>query len=313
MIVALAGGVGGAKLARGLAQLEADRLTVIVNTGDDFDHLGLRICPDLDTVTYTLCGMANPLTGWGVNNETWNFMNQTKLLGGQDWFMLGDRDLALHVLRTEWLNQGRTLTEVTVHVAKRMGVRAAILPMSDSPVRTRVQTNEGWLDFQDYFVRRRCDIPITGLRFDGAESARPTQAVVSALDAATAFIICPSNPYVSIDPILSVAGMRRRLELARAPRVAVSPIIGRKAVKGPAAKMMAELGHSPSSLTVARKYSGLIDGLMIDRADTEEASQIEAMGIAVEILNTLMLTPDDSVAVSEAAIAFAKKLSSRQD
>jgi LPPG:FO 2-phospho-L-lactate transferase len=311
MIVALAGGVGGAKLARGLAQLEADNLAVIVNTGDDFDHLGLRICPDLDTVTYTLAGMANPVTGWGVNNETWNFMQQVKLLGGQDWFLLGDHDLALHVLRTDWLRQGRTLTDVTAHVAKRMGIQAAVLPMSDSPVSTRVETHEGWLDFQDYFVRRRCDIAITGLRFDGAESAEPTQAVVAALDAATALIVCPSNPYVSIDPILAVAGLRRQLEGARAPRVAVSPIIGGKAVKGPAAKMMTELGHSPSSLTVARKYRGLIDGFIIDRADAEEASQIEAMGIAVEIMDTLMLTLDDSVAVSRVAIALAAKLSSR--
>ncbi len=311
MIVALAGGVGGAKLARGLAQLEADNLAVIVNTGDDFDHFGLRICPDIDTVTYTLAGMANPATGWGVNNETWNFMQQVKLLGGQDWFLLGDHDLALHILRTDWLRQGRTLTDVTAHVAKQMGIQAAILPMSDSPVSTRVETHEGWLDFQDYFVRRRCDVPITGLRFDGAESAEPTQAVVAALDAATAVIVCPSNPYVSIDPILAVAGIRRRLEGVPVPRVAVSPIIGGKAVKGPAAKMMTELGHSPSSLTVARKYRGLIDGFIIDRADAEEASQIEAMGIFVEIMDTLMLTLDDSVAVSRAAIAFAAKLSSR--
>src|SRR3981081_197723 len=208
MIVALAGGVGGAKLARGVAKIAGADLSVIVNTGDDFDHFDLRICPDVDTVTYTLAGKANTVTGWGLEGDTWNFMAQVSALAGEDWFQLGDRDLAVHVLRTQLLRRGETLTEVTRKIAAQFGVKAAVLPMSDAPVRTRVETASGVLDFQDYFVRRRCDIAITGLHFDGAAHAGPTAPVVHALDAAQMIIFCPSNPFVSIDPILAVAGIR---------------------------------------------------------------------------------------------------------
>ena len=308
MIVALAGGVGGARLARGLAQVAGAGLSVVVNTGDDFDHLGLRICPDLDTVTYTLAGIANPQTGWGIAGETWNFMAQNAVLGEPDWFRLGDRDLATHVLRTRMLREGRTLTEVTAHLAGRFGIAAAILPMTDAPVRTRVETMEGILDFQDYFVRRQCNVPITGLRFDGAAGAQATPEVTAALDRAQAIIFCPSNPYVSIDPILAVGGLRSRLEERGVPRLAVSPIIGGKAVKGPAAKMMAELGHAVSSLTVAKKYAGLIDAMVIDREDAHLAHDIEALGLRVLTTQTLMRTPQDSWQLADETLRFAQSL-----
>ena len=311
MIVALAGGVGGAKLARGLAKIPGADLSVIVNTGDDFDHFGLRICPDIDTVTYTLAGKANPVTGWGLEGDTWNFMAQVSALGGEDWFQLGDRDLAVHVLRTQLLRRDETLTEVTRKIAAQLGVEAAVLPMSDAPVRTRVETAAGVLDFQDYFVRRRCDIAVTGLRFDGAVQAGPTAPVVHALDAAHMIVFCPSNPFVSIDPILAVAGIRDRLAATGVPRVAVSPIIAGKAVKGPAAKMMAELGYQVSSLTVARKYRGLIDGMVIDVADAGLADEIEALGIAVKTTRTLMLTPEDSAALAFETTAFARQIGGR--
>ncbi|WP_430396025.1 2-phospho-L-lactate transferase [Ferrovibrio sp.] len=307
-VAALAGGVGGARLSRGLARLLGDRLSVIVNTGDDFEHLGLPISPDLDTVTYTLAGCANPETGWGVANESWNFMAQLRELGGPDWFLLGDRDLATHVLRREWLGQGDSLTQVTARLCQRHGIASRILPMSDDIVRTRVQTAEGLLDFQDYFVRRRCDVAISGLQFDGAREARVPAMVTEAITAAEAIIVCPSNPYVSIDPILAVGDMQARLLAVEVPRVAVSPIIGGAAVKGPAAKMMRELGHAPSSLTVAEKYHGLLHGLVIDRADAALADAIAATGLAVRITDTLMRGPEDSERLAAEVIAFARSL-----
>ena len=311
MIVALAGGVGGAKLARGLAQTAGADLSVIVNTGDDFDHFGLRICPDLDTVTYTLAGKANPITGWGLDEETWSFMAQIKALGGEDWFQLGDRDLAIHVLRSQWLGRGASLTDVTAKITAALGVKAAVLPMSDAPVRTRVQTASGLLDFQDYFVRLKCDVSITGLRFDGAAEAGPTDAVARALDDAEMMIFCPSNPFVSIDPILAITGIHDRLKATRVPRVAVSPIIGGKAVKGPAAKMMAELGYEVSSLTVARKYRGLIDGMVIDVADGDLEADIRALGMAVKTTRTLMLNAEDSARLAAETVEFARQLGGR--
>lgn len=311
MIVALAGGVGGAKLARGLARIAGADLSVIVNTGDDFDHFDLRICPDLDTITYTLAGKANPVTGWGLEGDTWNFMAQVSALAGEDWFQLGDRDLAVHVLRSQLLRRGESLTHVTRKIAAQLGVKAAVLPMSDAPVRTRVETASGLLDFQDYFVRGRCEIPITGLRFDGAARADPTEPVVHALDNARMVIFCPSNPFVSIDPILAIAGIHDRLKKTRVPRVAVSPIIGGKAVKGPAAKMMAELGYQVSSLTVAKKYRGLIDGMVIDLADADLAGEIEALGITVKTTRTLMLDPEDSAALAVETMKFAQQIGGR--
>ena len=286
-------------------------LSVIVNTGDDFDHFDLRICPDLDTVTYTLAGKANPVTGWGLEGETWSFMAQIKALGGEDWFQLGDHDLAIHVLRSQWLRRGGSLTQVTGKIASALGVKAAVLPMSDAPVRTRVQTASGVLDFQDYFVRLKCDVPITGLRFDGAAEAGPTEPVEQALDDARLMVFCPSNPFVSIDPILAITEIHRRLKTTRVPRVAVSPIIGGKAVKGPAAKMMAELGYQVSSLTVAKKYLGLIDGMVIDIADADLAENIRALGMAVKTTRTLMQNAEDSARLAAETVEFAREIDGR--
>jgi LPPG:FO 2-phospho-L-lactate transferase len=311
MIVAFAGGVGGARLARGLAQIAGDRLAVIVNTGDDFEHLGLRICPDIDTVTYTLAGIANPATGWGIAGETWGFMEQVRQLGGADWFQLGDRDIALHVLRTARLREGARLTEVTGDVAQRLGIAARILPMTDQPVMTQVRAATGWLDFQDYFVRRRCEDAISAIRFHGIERARPTVEVREALAAARVLVLCPSNPFVSIDPILAVPGLRDALAARRVPCVAVSPIVGGKAVKGPAAKMMTELGLVPSSAAIATRYRGLIDALVIDRQDAAEHAAVSATGVAVEVADTLMPTLEDSVRVARTALDVAARLPAR--
>jgi LPPG:FO 2-phospho-L-lactate transferase len=257
---------------------------------------------------YTLAGIANPETGWGVAGESWNFMAQMAEFGGADWFKLGDRDLATHVLRTMLLRDGETLTAVTARLAARLGVEAAMLPMTDAPVRTRVETAAGLLDFQDYFVRLRCEVPITGLRFDGARDAQASAEVINALEAADLVVICPSNPFVSIDPILAVGDLRRRLQDHPAPVVAVSPIIGGKAVKGPAAKMMAELGHRVSSLTVAERYAGLLDGIVIDDEDAHLARDIESLGMAVRVTRTLMPTPDDSFSLAQDVLAFAESI-----
>ena len=308
VIVGLAGGVGGARLARGLARIVGTQLAMVVNTGDDFDHFALRICPDLDTVMYTLAGKANPETGWGVAGESWNFMAEMAGLGGADWFRLGDRDLATHVLRTALLREGQTLTAVTATLAARLGIEASILPMTDALVRTRVETATGVLDFQDYFVRQRCEVPIRGLRFDGAGEAQASGEVMHALEAARVVVICPSNPFVSIDPILAVGDVRRRLQEHPAPVVAVSPIIGGKAVKGPAAKMMAELGHPVSSLTVAARYRDLLDGIVIDHEDAHLAPTIDALGLSVRVTRTLMPTPAESLSLAEEVLQFAEAI-----
>jgi LPPG:FO 2-phospho-L-lactate transferase len=270
VIVALAGGVGGARLAVGLAKvLSPRRLTIVVNTGDDFEHLGLAISPDLDTVMYTLAGVENPIAGWGRRNESWSFMEALAALGGDTWFGLGDRDLAVHIVRTLALRQGVPLSAVTHALAARLGVRHAILPMSETPVRTRVRTRHGELSFQDYFVRQRCRPQVRGFRFAGARGARPPAGLRNLLrgGAVEAVVLCPSNPYVSIAPILAVPQIGAWIRKRDFPVVAVSPIIGRAAIKGPAAKMMRELGREPGALGVARHYGKLVDGWVIDRRD----------------------------------------------
>lgn len=313
MIVALAGGVGGAKLADGLASVVGRDLSVVVNTADDFEHLGLHVSPDVDTVMYTLGGIANPETGWGIAGESWNFLEQAARLGGPAWFRLGDRDLATHVLRTERLRRGERLTAITGDLCRRLGIAAAILPMSDEPVRTIVETAEGPLAFQEYFVGRHCEVPVTGFSFDGAALAAPTQEVRHALTHSelTAIVICPSNPFVSIDPILAVPGMRDLLRARKVPIVAVSPIIGGAAVKGPAAKMMGELGLEASTTSVAAHYRGLVDGLMIDEADDALAPEIRAMGFAVRVEPTLMRSTEDRRELACSCIAFAETLAAR--
>ena len=305
MILALAGGVGGARLAVGLAALlPPERLAIVVNTGDDFEHLGLSVSPDIDTVIYTLAGLNNPLLGWGRHDETWNFMQTLAQLGGETWFNLGDRDLAVHVLRTQALARGEAASGITRTLAQRMGVRHPVWPMSDDPVRTVVMTNEGELAFQDYFVRRRCEPVVSGFRFDGAANARASHPLRTLLDGNSieAVVICPSNPFVSIAPLLAIADIRACIERRRFPVVAVSPIIGGKAVKGPASKMMRELGVEPGAAAVARHYGQLVDAWVIDREDSGAAPAIEAMGKRVAVTDTLMVDRGKSIALSQVVI-----------
>ena len=322
MILALAGGVGGAKLAAGL-QSALDRpedLLTVVNTGDDFEHLGLTICPDLDTVMYTLSGRANPETGWGLAGETWHFLEALGALGGEDWFRLGDRDLATHVERTRRLRSGETLSEVTSDLAARLGVRSWIAPMSDDPVRTVVETPDGDLPFQEYFVRRRCEPAVRGLRYEGAPAARMSAAFEAALTdpALEAVVVCPSNPYLSVDPILAVPGVRAALARCPAPVVAVSPIVGGRAIKGPAAKIMEELGVEVSAAAVAARYRALLDGFVLDETDRALAGTIESAGAAgergalrVRVEQTVMGTGADRTRLAAQVLGFARLLRER--
>lgn len=304
-VVALCGGVGGAKLAHGLAMaLPPEELTIIVNTGDDFQHLGLHIAPDLDSVMYALAGLSDPVRGWGRRAESWTFMEALKGLGGESWFALGDADLAVHVERSWRLAQGASLSEVTTHLCRALGIAPRVLPMSDDPVRTRVLTAAGWLDFQEYFVHQRCQPAVSAFKFTGAESARAQPAALEALERRDlrAIIICPSNPFVSVEPVLAVPGMRAAMQQSGVPVVAVTPIIGGKAIKGPAAKMMAELGLEVSGAAVARRYSDLIDGFMIDRADPIPDP---LPGVAFFSAATLMIDADDRLRLACATLQAA--------
>ena len=310
--VALSGGVGGAKLALGLCDVLEDpgRLTVVANTGDDFEHLGLKVCPDLDTLTYTLAGLANPETGWGRAGESGAFMEALAALGGEAWFFLGDKDLAIHVERTRRLRAGESLSAVTSDLCARLGIEARIVPMSDDPVPTVVETEDGPLAFQHYFVRERCRPKVLGFRHEGAEQARPSAGFLDALAAPDpcAVIICPSNPYISIDPILAVPGACAALKACKAPVIAVSPIIGGQAVKGPTAKMMTELGIAPSAKAIAEHYAGLIDGFVLDEADRGAAAGIAAAGVAVEVAATMMTAREEKQALARAVLAFAGRI-----
>lgn len=305
MIVALSGGIGGAKLALGLSKLlPAEELLVVANTGDDFEHLGLTICPDIDTLSYTLAGLDNPALGWGRADESWAFMETLAGLGGPDWFRLGDRDLALHVLRTHRLRGGETLSAITDDVRRQMGIGPRILPMSDDPVRTRILGEAGWIDFQDWFVRQRAAPVVRAVEFAGATSARPQPEVLAALRAGPrAVVICPSNPFISIEPILAVPGMREAIVACGAPVVAVSPIIAGQAVKGPTAKMFAELGTPPSAAAVAARYGGLLTGYVMEEGD-------DATGIAPRIFRaaTLMRTLEDKLALARAVLDAVEAL-----
>lgn len=287
-VVALAGGVGGAKLADGLQRVVGENLTVVVNTGDDFELHGLRISPDLDTVMYTLAGIANRETGWGIAGDTFNNLDMISRYGGEDWFRLGDRDLATHLLRTQMLRGNFSLTQVTQNLAQALGVRANILPMCNEPVMTIVNTNAGELAFQEYFVHRRWQPVLKSYRFHGIEKARVTPEITAAFQAAHAIIFCPSNPFVSIEPILSVKGMRELVQKARVPKIAVSPIIGGEALKGPAGKMFVELGRAPSAYEVAKIYRGVIDRFVLDRIDEEQARSIKDLGMRVWVTDTIM-------------------------
>jgi len=306
-VVALAGGVGGAKLADGLAQILApDALTVIVNTGDDFDHLGLHISPDLDTVCYTLAGMSNDATGWGRADETWQFLSTLGGLGGPTWFQLGDRDLALHHERTRRLAAGERLSAITRDLARRMGVKATVLPMTDDRVRTMVLTGDDELAFQEYFVERHCEPVVRGFRFEGIESARPADGVLEALAAADGVVLCPSNPWVSLDPILAVPGLRPAL--GGKVVVGVSPIIGGRALKGPAAKMARELGIEPAAGAVAEHFRGLLTGMVIDMEDDLELARVEASGARAMTARTRMTRRADRRRLADDVLHFARQL-----
>jgi len=310
MIVALAGGVGGAKLAQGLyLALPPDTLTVIGNTADDFDHFGLRISPDLDTVLYTLAGMANPETGWGIAGDTFRTLDLLGRYGAEQWFLVGDLDFATHIRRTAILRGGGSLTEATAALSGGLGVRAAILPMCDEPVATIVETPDGSLAFQDYFVRRRHQDPVTGVRFDGIEEATAPAGVAAALAAAELIVLCPSNPIVSLGPILAVPGLRAALQAAPAPIVAVSPIVGGRALKGPADRMLAGLGHDVSPVGVAALYRDFLDGFVLDEADAAAAARVEAFGLPTLVTRTVMGGADDRRRLAEDVLAFGRQLS----
>jgi LPPG:FO 2-phospho-L-lactate transferase len=305
LVIALSGGIGGAKLALGLARvLPADELLVVANTGDDFEHLGLSISPDIDTVMYTLSGLSNPDLGWGRRDETWSFMQTLATLGGEDWFRLGDRDLALHVERTRRLRGGETLSAITADLCARLGVACRVVPMSDQPVRTRVRDATGWIDFQDYFVRQQCRPVVRELAFQGAATARPLPALLAALAGGDvrAVVICPSNPFISIEPMLALPDLRAALRDCGAPVIAVSPIIGGQAVKGPTAKMMAELGLEVSAAGVARRYGDLLDGYVVDNAD---AAAMPRGGAQVIAAATLMTTLADREALARIVLDAA--------
>ena len=307
-VIALCGGVGGAKLALGLYRVLApDRLIVAVNTGDDFTHLGLHVSPDLDTVMYTLAGLSNTETGWGRCQESWSFMAALEALGGESWFRLGDGDLATHVERTRRLAAGESLTAVCADFARRLGIHARLLPMSDDPVRTLIDTAQGVLPFQHYFVRLRAEPAARGFSFEGAEQARANPALLAALAAPELelVVICPSNPYLSVDPILALLDLRAALARAQVPVVAVSPIIGGAAVKGPTAKIMTELGVPRTQAAIARHYEGLIDGLVIDAADAGEAGDVT---LPLEITATRMASLEDREALARRVLAFGKRL-----
>jgi LPPG:FO 2-phospho-L-lactate transferase len=306
-VLALCGGVGGAKLALGLYRVLGPNLTVVVNTGDDFEHLGLTISPDVDTVLYTLGGLADPQRGWGRAQETWAFMEALGLLGGETWFQLGDRDLALHVQRTEWLRGGKTLSSFTAYAAQKFGIGARIVPMSDQVVRTIVVTAEGELPFQRYFVARRCEPEVRSVRFQGALQALPAPGILDLLatTALRTIVICPSNPYLSVDPILAVPGLRQALAAAPAPVVAVSPIVGGQAVKGPTAKIMNELGITVTNPSIAAHYRGLIDGLVIDDADAAVCGRLD---LPMLTTRTVMRSVADRERLAAETVAFAETL-----
>ncbi len=309
--VALSGGVGGAKMALGLSRiLSPSQLSIVANTGDDFEHLGLYICPDIDTVLYTLGGVSNTETGWGRAGETWEFMAKLERDGGETWFKLGDKDVALHVERTRHLHHGESLTQVTQKLARDLGIEHSILPMCDEPVRTIVATDEGRLPFQHYFVREQCRPRVSGFHFEGIEQAHITDAALSALQAPSlgGVLICPSNPFVSIDPILTLPGMRHAIKASGVPVVAVSPIIAGVALKGPAAKMMAELGVPATTAAIAKHYAGFIDALIIDYADKDLSPAIEAMGVKTLVMNTVMTTLEDRVILAREAVNLASEL-----
>ncbi|MCY4142519.1 MAG: 2-phospho-L-lactate transferase [Gammaproteobacteria bacterium] len=305
--LALTGGVGGAKLALGLAQiLSQTELTFLANTGDDFDHLGMHIAPDLDTLVYTLAGISNRSAGWGREDETWSFESTLEQLGGETWFKLGDRDLAVHVHRTYLMRQGASLTEVTLLIAQKFGVAHPILPMSDDPVRTVVNTREGLLSFQRYFVEKQCKPTVLSLRYQGADTAELNPEL--SLDDFSCVIICPSNPYLSIDPMLAIGGLRDFLASTSIPVVAVTPLVKGAALKGPTAKMMRELGLESNAVTVAEHYKEVVSGFVLDQQDEGLLESVRSLGLEATALQTVMSTLDDRIALARQVLDFCDSI-----
>lgn len=306
-ILALTGGVGGAKLALGLSQcLAPDEVDFVVNTGDDFKHLGFHISPDIDTLTYTLGNVSNPETGWGRDDETWNFMESLEALGGDTWFKIGDRDLALHVFRQQQLESGKTLTEITKIITNQLGIKSRVLPVSNDPVPTIVETTEGPLPFQHYFVRDRCKPVVTGFQFSRVDKAKLNPEID--FETTDAVVICPSNPFVSVDPMLAIPGMRSALHAFKGPIVAVSPIIGGAAIKGPTAKMMKELKIPTTTVEVAKHYIGLINGFVIDQQDHSHREAVKQLGLTTDVQQTVMVTLEDRIQLAKAVLDLIRNI-----
>jgi LPPG:FO 2-phospho-L-lactate transferase len=310
-VLALSGGIGGAKLGQGLSlAFPADELVIVANTGDDFEHLGLYVSPDTDTLLYTLAGISNPATGWGRAEETWSCMTELRALGGEVWFQLGDKDLALHLYRTARLTSGATLSAVTDELRRSLKVRTPIVPMCEQPVRTHLETDRGFLPFQHYFVRDRCEPRVQAVHYVGSNKARLSTAFDEALrnEQLSAIIFCPSNPYLSIGPILAIPGVRDGIRRSRCPVIAVSPIVEGQALKGPTGKLMAELGIPVSAEAVAAHYSGLVDGLVLDRKDASSCLAIEKMGMHCYATNTIMQNLEDRIQLARDVMSFADSL-----
>lgn len=309
----LSGGVGGAKLVLGMSEiLDPKEFIVVANTGDDFVHLGLHISPDIDTLVYTLAGMVDEKRGWGLKDESWNFLSAVRDLGGETWFNLGDKDLAMHVERTKELKAGVSLSQVTKKLSAALGVKIDIVPMADSSVATMILTDDGPLAFQHYFVRDKCNPKVKGFKFEGLDKARPADGINRFnAERQRALLIAPSNPFVSIDPILGIPKLRETFIGSCQVKLAVSPIVGGIAIKGPAAKMMSELGIPSTATEVARHYLGLIDGIVIDEVDRDQASQIESLGIKPFVTKTIMSTLDDKIGLATDCIEYIDYLAGK--
>ncbi len=308
-LVVLSGGIGGAKLALGLSHLvPQDQLLIVGNIGDDFEHLGLHVSPDLDTLMYTLSRKADKEKGWGLENETWECMKSLERLGGETWFKLGDNDLATHLERTRRLKAGETLTEITADFCRKFGISVQIVPISNDSLRTKVETANGEMDFQHYFVREKCKAVVKGFRFEGADHAKPNPVFQDALrhPSLKAVVICPSNPFLSIDPILAVQGVREELRRYPVPVIGVSPIVGGDAVKGPTAKILRELGHPVSAATVAYYYRDFLDGFIVDIQDRDMVQEIQQFDIAVEVSNTLMTDLASKKELAKTVLEFSE-------
>ncbi len=309
--LALSGGIGGAKLALGLEHIfNSPKLMIAGNTGDDFEHFGLNISPDLDTLLYTLSGKSDLERGWGLANETWSFMKAMKEIGGETWFQLGDRDLAIHVERTRRLHEGERLSLITSSFCRKLGVKSQIVPATDDSLKTLVKTPEGILSFQHYFVKDQCRAKIIALQFDGSENAQPCSALEKVLESLLlkTVVVCPSNPFLSIDPILAILGLRKKLKKSKARIIAVSPIVGGNAVKGPTANNMRDLGFTVSACSIAKYYSDFIDGFILDKRDEKEIAEIESLGIRVGLADTIMTDLQSKIKLAEDVLRFSETL-----